>query len=50
METPRGPIRYTIAIDDFRWNEVGEIRMDGEWRRFFEMNLKRVSEPPPRRR
>ncbi|HEX2254970.1 MAG TPA: hypothetical protein VHQ65_17020 [Thermoanaerobaculia bacterium] len=49
MESPRGPIRYTIAIDDFRWHEVGEIQIDGTWQRFFEMTLKRVSEPRPRR-
>lgn len=37
-------VRYTIKLDEMgRWNEVGELSMDGQaWRKFFEMTLQRV--------
>jgi len=42
-EVPAGQIRYTIRIEEDRWQEVGEISTDGEsWNPFFEMKLERV--------
>lgn len=46
-EIPAGPmtIRYTAVIKDGAWREVGDRMMPGkEPVRFFEMNLKRVSD------
>jgi hypothetical protein len=46
-EIPAGPmtIRYTAVIKDGAWREVGDRLMPGkEPVRFFEMNLKRVSD------
>jgi hypothetical protein len=46
-EIPAGPmtIRYTAVIKDGAWREVGDRIMPGtEPLRFFEMNLKRVSD------
>lgn len=38
-----GTIQYTITNDGSTWNEIGEYSMDKKlWRKFFEMNLKRV--------
>ena len=44
FNTPMGRIRYTIrGADKGEWREIGEFSRDGgEWRKFFEMNLKRV--------
>jgi hypothetical protein len=42
METPRGKMRYFIDISATEWNEVGKIEINGEWKQFFEMKLKRV--------
>ena len=45
FDTPQGKIRYTITIDPIKktWNEIGEFSNDGTtWRKFFEMNLKKV--------
>lgn len=41
---PQGQIRYTLDTGDGnRWVEVGEFSRDGkEWRKFFEMSLKRI--------
>ncbi|MFC2157042.1 hypothetical protein ACFLT9_04320 [Acidobacteriota bacterium] len=37
-----GEIRYTIKIEDGRWQEVGEYSRDGQsWFKFFEMHLKK---------
>ena len=38
-----GPtLKYTIHNRDGKWNEVGEMSMDGKtWRKIFEMNLKK---------
>jgi hypothetical protein len=40
-----GEVRYTITVtEDGRWSEIGEVSSDGkQWRKFFEMNLVRVS-------
>lgn len=44
-EVPAGQMRYTIRIEDGRWEEVGEFSSDGEsWNRFFEMKLERVGD------
>jgi hypothetical protein len=44
FETPRGRVRYTLALDEQgRWHEVGEFSPDGAtWSSFFEMTLERV--------
>lgn len=45
FDTPGGKIRYSIVLDPVRktWNEIGEFSRDGNtWRKFFEMNLKKV--------
>lgn len=42
FDTPRGKIRYSIAIDpaENTWHETGEFSSEGAtWRKFFEMNL-----------
>lgn len=41
---PQGRIRYTLDMGEGNtWTEVGEFSRDGkEWRKFFEMSLKRV--------
>ena len=37
-----GEIRYTIKHNDKdEWFEVGEMRNDGDWHKFFEMTLQR---------
>ena len=39
---PAGEIRYTMSLDGpNRWIEVGEIFIQGAWRKFFEMTLDR---------
>jgi hypothetical protein len=45
FDTPGGKIRYSIVLDLVKktWNEVGEFSRDGNtWKKFFEMNLKKV--------
>jgi hypothetical protein len=45
FDTPQGKIRYSIVLDPVKktWNEIGEFSRDGnQWRKFFEMNLKKV--------
>lgn len=38
-----GTFQYTITNDGSTWNEVGEYSADKkQWRKFFEMNLKKV--------
>jgi hypothetical protein len=39
---PERPARFIIRVENDTWNEIGEIRIEGTWRKFFEMNLKRV--------
>lgn len=39
---PERPARFTIRVEDDTWKEIGEIRWEGTWRKFFEMNLKKV--------
>jgi hypothetical protein len=41
---PQGRVRYTVDMGEAdRWVEAGEFSRDGnEWRKFFEMTLKRV--------
>ena len=39
---PEYPARFIIRVKDDRWHEIGELRMGGTWRQFFEMELKRV--------
>ena len=44
IDTPRGKIRYTIRIQEGKWNERGEFSADGEtWQEFFGMDLKATS-------
>jgi hypothetical protein len=40
-----GDVRYTITVTEKgQWSEIGEVSSDGkQWRKFFEMNLVRVS-------
>lgn len=39
-------VRFTIKIDGKKWNEVGEVTLDGKtYQRFLEMNLERTSTP-----
>lgn len=42
-------IRYVIKLNDKgQWFETGEMSRDGKtWRKFFEMTLDRVKNPPP---
>ena len=45
FDTPQGKVRYSIVLDPLKktWNEIGEFSRDGNtWRKFFEMNLKKV--------
>jgi hypothetical protein len=44
FETPKGKIRYNIAIDPVKktWKEVGEFFDGTNWWKFFEMNLVKV--------
>ncbi len=44
METPRGKMRYTAALNEKgQWEEIGEFSSDGQtWRQFFGMLLSRV--------
>jgi hypothetical protein len=45
FDTPGGKIRYSIVLDPVKktWNEIGEFSRDGNsWRKFFEMNLKKI--------
>lgn len=44
FKTGQGEFRYTIdQTDDGSWHEIGEMSKDGAtWRKFLEMNLKRV--------
>jgi hypothetical protein len=44
MQMPQQTIRYTIELtEDDRWFEIGEVSTDGtSWKKFFEMNLKRL--------
>lgn len=39
---PQYPARFTIRVEDDTWKEIGEIQWEGTWRKFFEMNLKRI--------
>lgn len=43
-DDPRwGPVRYTITLSEQgEWVEVGDVDVEGSWRRFFEMRLARV--------
>jgi hypothetical protein len=37
-------IRFTIRLDDQgRWHEIGEVQVNGQWMKMFEMTLKKVS-------
>lgn len=43
FEAGPNTIRYTLAIANNQWNEIGERSADGEnWQQFFEMNLRKV--------
>ena len=44
LQFPGGSMRYATKLNDDTWFEVGEISMDEgkTWRKFFEMELKRV--------
>lgn len=39
---PERPMRFVIRVANDTWNEIGEIQVEGTWRKFFEMNLKKV--------
>jgi hypothetical protein len=43
MDAPRGRTRFTIRVVNDEWREIGEIELDGRWRQFFEMKLKRLA-------
>lgn len=42
MNSPGGPVRFTIRIEGDRWHEIGKIERNGQWYQFFEMTLQRV--------
>ena len=42
LDTPRGRVRYTTTLSEAgRWLEIGERQVNGEWKQFFEMTLKK---------
>ena len=43
FDTPQGKVRYSITIDPVAktWHEFGEFGIEGNWKKFIEMTLKK---------